>query len=85
MDDFYEDDFEDTFCDPSDDRAEDMAEDLCDDHDSLIDEPLTEESESNHDGFDLGDAILFGTVAGMAYDDAVDEHRRKKLINKKDD
>ena len=67
-------DFDDSFDDSFD---EDFDDDL-----EVTDDNLEMEDEPSEDGFAIEDAILVGTMMGLAYEAGLEERRRKKLERK---
>ena len=82
-DDFYGDGYEDDAYDPDDSYDEDLfgeSSELIGEDEGLTDEPPLDGTKLVDDSFGVEDAILFGTIAGMALDEFKDEKRKKMLI-----
>ena len=68
-------DFDDSFDDSFDEDVESME-------DSSFDDGLEMEDKPSKDGFAIEDAILLGTMMGLAYEEGLEERRRRKLEQK---
>ena len=68
-------DFDDVFDDNFDEDVESME-------DSSFDDGLEMEDEPSKDGFTIEHAILLGSMMGLAYEEGLEERRRRKLERK---
>lgn len=84
-DDFFEDHFENDTFDSGNDYDEDFADEYGEELIDVFDEPgrLPEKEEQRL--FDLGDAIIFGSmIYGNAYEEGLDDKKRKQLLKSRE-
>ena len=61
---------------------DDCLGEVYDDDFEVTGDNLEMEDEPSEEGFSIGDAILVGTMMGLAYEEGLEERRRRKLERK---
>jgi hypothetical protein len=79
-------DFDDDFGDDGfmdDDSSEDSFEENCEAEDSFEEDPEMDDADSHEDDFNAKDAFYIGSIVGGAYEEGLDERKRRELLKEK--